>query len=212
MVVIGPGLPSQDAPFPLPENTGAKIFMTKDVAKPRFFHEPFTNTDSWILRSETITLPEAGRYYLVAYLPQKQTGKLWLSVGEKESFSPADLKEFPTWTKRIQAFHEVNEQKIAHNVYFTLTDNSDAASEKLVAACKKYLSGHPGTESFAFGRLAKDLKQPVNDQEFDVSIQFVFTNKAAFEKYSKSEKHLKFIEESKANWKKVRVFDSYLEP
>lgn len=104
------------------------------------------------------------------------------------------------------------EQKIAHNVYFSLTDDSDAAKEKLVIACKKYLSGHPDMESFAVGRLAKDLKQPVNDQEFDVSIQFIFTNKAAFEKYSKSDKHLKFIEENKANWKKVRVFDSYLEP
>jgi hypothetical protein len=148
----------------------------------------------------------------VAYLPQKQTGKLWLSVGKTESFSPDDFKEFPTWTKRIQAFHEVNEPKLAHNVYFSLTDNSDTAKEKLVAACKKYLSGHSGTESFAIGLLAKELKQPVNDQEFDVSIQFVFTNKAAFEKYSKSEKHLKFIEENKATWKKVRVFDSYLEP
>ncbi len=104
------------------------------------------------------------------------------------------------------------EPKLAHNVYFSLNDNSDAAKEKLVTACRKYLSGHPGTESFTIGRLAKDLKQPVNDQDFDVSIQFVFTNKAAFEKYSKSEKHLKFIEENKANWKKVRVFDSYLEP
>jgi hypothetical protein len=81
-----------------------------------------------------------------------------------------------------------------------------------VAACKKYLSGHPGTVSFAVGVLAKDFKQPVNDQDFDVSIHMVFTNKAAQEQYAKSEKHLKFIEENKANWKEVRVFDSYLEP
>jgi hypothetical protein len=110
MVVIGPGLPTQDAPFKLPENTGARVFTTKDVEKPQFFHEPFTNTDSWILRSETITLPKAGRYYLVAYLPQKKTGKLWLSVGKKESFSLEDLKEFPNWTKRVQAFHEVKKK------------------------------------------------------------------------------------------------------
>ena len=36
---------------------------------------------------------------------------------------------------------------LAHNVYFTLHDNSAAAKEKLVAACKKYLTGHPGTEA-----------------------------------------------------------------
>lgn len=117
-----------------------------------------------------------------------------------------------TASHRLALAEDSKEPKLAHHVYFSLNDNSDAAKEKLLAACKKYLSGHPGTESFAIGRLAKDLKQPVNDQEFDVSIQFVFTDKAAFEKYSKSQKHLKFIEENKPNWKKVRVFDSYLEP
>jgi hypothetical protein len=107
ILIAGPGLPDKDLPFKLPENTGAKVFLTKDVEKPRFFHEPFTNTDSWILRSETDVLPKAGRYYLVGYSPDKQTGKLWLSVGEKESFSAKDLKDFPTWTKLIQKFHEV---------------------------------------------------------------------------------------------------------
>ncbi len=81
-----------------------------------------------------------------------------------------------------------------------------------MAACKKYLSGHPGTVSFAVGVLARDLNRPVNDQDFDVSLHVVFTNKAAHDKYQKAEKHLKFIDENKGNWKKVRVFDSYLEP
>jgi len=135
----------------------------------------------------------------------------------KKTFALCLLFAVALWTGVIanhrHAFaDDSKEPKLAHNVYFSLTDNSDAAKDKLLAACKKYLGGHPGTESFAIGRLAKDLKQPVNDQDFDVSIQFVFKNKAAFEKYSKSEKHLKFIEENKANWKKVRVFDSYLEP
>jgi hypothetical protein len=107
---------------------------------------------------------------------------------------------------------DAKERQLAHSVYFSLNDNSDAAKEKLVAACKKYLTGHPDTVSFAVGVLAKDLKQPVNDQDFDVTIHMVFKNKAAQEQYAKSEKHLKFIEENKANWKKVRVFDSYLEP
>jgi hypothetical protein len=107
MVIVGPGLPEKDPPFKLPKNMGAKVLLTKDVKKPEFFHEPFTNTDSWILRSETIALPKVGRYYLVGYSPSKQTGKLWLSVGEEESFSLKDLKDFPTWTKKIQKFHEV---------------------------------------------------------------------------------------------------------
>ena len=107
MVVIGPGLPDKHPPFEIPKDMGAKVFTTGEVEKPRFFHEHFTGTDSWILRSETIALPKAGRYYLAGYSPQGQAGKLWLSVGRKESFSLADLMQFPTWTKKIQKFHEV---------------------------------------------------------------------------------------------------------
>lgn len=107
MAVVGPGLPDNPHPFALPKDTGAKILLTKEVEKPRFFHEHFTNTDSWILRGETVVLPKAGRYYLVGYSPENQLGKLWLSLGKKESFSLEDFKDFPTWTKKIQAFHEV---------------------------------------------------------------------------------------------------------
>ena len=51
----------------------------------------------------------------------------------------------------------------------------------------------------------------MNDRDFDVALHLVFKNKAAHDKYSTAERHMKFIEETKANWKKVRVFDSYLE-
>jgi hypothetical protein len=107
---------------------------------------------------------------------------------------------------------EAKEARLSHNVYFSLNDNSDAAKEKLVAACKKYLSGHPDTASFAVGVLARDLNRPVNDRDFDVALLLVFKSKAAHDQYAKAERHLKFIEENKDNWKKVRVFDSYLEP
>ena len=110
MAIVGPGLSDEDPPFNLPKNTGAKVLLTKDVEKPRFFHEPFTNTDSWILRSETVILPKAGRYYLVGYSSDEQTGKLWLSVGKKESFSLQDFRDLPTWTKKIQKFHEVEKK------------------------------------------------------------------------------------------------------
>jgi hypothetical protein len=100
---------------------------------------------------------------------------------------------------------------LAHNVYFSLNDHSEAAKEKLVAACKKYLSGHPGTVFFAAGILAKELERAVNDRDFDVSLHVIFSGKAAHDRYQKDARHLKFIEENTANWKKVRVFDSYVE-
>jgi hypothetical protein len=110
MAIVGPALPAKDPPFELPKGAGFKVLPTQDVAKPRFFHEPFTDTDSWILRSDTVSLPKPGRYYLVGYSPSRQTGKLWLSVGKTESFSLRDLLDFPTWRKKIREFHEVQEK------------------------------------------------------------------------------------------------------
>ena len=110
MAVVGPGLPTENPPFPLPPGCGAKVLPTSDVAEPRFFHEPFSDTDSWILRSDTLKLPQAGRYYLVGFTPEDQTGKLWLSIGTKEKFTPLDLLQFPLWKQKIQAFHEVSKK------------------------------------------------------------------------------------------------------
>jgi len=110
MVVIGPGLPDDAKPLTIPQGMGARVFSTREVEKPRFFHEHFTSTDSWILRSETVRLASPGRYYLVAFSPEKKTGKLWLAIGKKESFSLDDLKQFPSWRKRIQEFHEVKKK------------------------------------------------------------------------------------------------------
>ena len=100
------------------------------------------------------------------------------------------------------------EDMLAHDVYFSLKDNSPQAQKRLIAACQKYLSGHPGTVWFAAGPRAAELKREVNDLDFDVALHVVFKNDAAHQQYQKAERHLKFIEENKDNWKKVRVFDS----
>jgi len=101
---------------------------------------------------------------------------------------------------------------LAHNVFFTLKDKSPAAVDRLVAACRKHLRGHPGTEFFACGKLEPELARSVNDRDFDVALHLVFKDKAAHDKYQDHERHKKFIEENKDNWKKVRVFDSVVQP
>lgn len=100
---------------------------------------------------------------------------------------------------------------LAHAVYFTLHDNSDSAKQQLVAACHKFLSGHDGTAFYAAGVLEPDLDRPVNDHDFDVSLYVVFTDRAVHDAYQQHPRHLQFIEENKANWKQVRVFDSNVE-
>ena len=97
---------------------------------------------------------------------------------------------------------------LAHNVFFSLHDRSPAARARLVQACQKYLAAHPGVVFFACGELAAELKREVNDLNFDVGLHVVFTDMAAHDAYQTTPDHLRFIEENKATWKQVRVFDS----
>ena len=100
---------------------------------------------------------------------------------------------------------------LSHDVFFSLNDASPAARTALVAACKKYLTGHDGALSFSVGVLAAELARPVNDRDFDVALHIVFTGRAAHDKYQDAARHKQFIEENEKNWKKVRVFDSLVD-
>jgi hypothetical protein len=97
---------------------------------------------------------------------------------------------------------------LAHNVFFSLKDNSAAARKKLVDDCRKYLSQHPGELFFAAGTLAEGLNRPVNDRDFDVALHVVLQDQAAHDRYQEAPRHQQFIAENSNNWKKVRVFDS----
>ncbi len=100
---------------------------------------------------------------------------------------------------------------LSHDVYFTLKDNSPEAKQKLVAACKKYLTGHEGEVFFGAGTLVDSLKREVNDVQFDVALHIVFKDMASHDKYQVAKRHDQFIAENKDNWKKVRVFDSWVQ-
>jgi hypothetical protein len=97
---------------------------------------------------------------------------------------------------------------LVHNVFFSLKDNSAPARDRLLQACRKYLSRQPGIVYFACGTRAEELQRPVNDLDFDISLHIVFEDQAAHDHYQAASLHLEFIEENKDNWNKVRVFDS----
>jgi hypothetical protein len=107
--VIGPGLPAGDAPFEIPEGLGGLTFETEDVAEPEVFYEPFSRTSSWILREEHVDLPEAGTYFIVAYVPSGETGKLWLAPGDREEFTLADIAALSGILPEVKTFHEVED-------------------------------------------------------------------------------------------------------
>ena len=100
---------------------------------------------------------------------------------------------------------------LAHNVFFTLKDNSPAAVQRLVAACKKDLTIQPGIVYFACGPRDPGLDREVNDCGFDVGLHIVFTDRAAHDAYQDDATHIRFVAENRANWKQVRVFDTVVE-
>lgn len=103
-------------------------------------------------------------------------------------------------------------RSLAHDVYFTLHDASPAAKQKLVDACRLYLSGHEGAVFFATGVRAVEMAREVNDRGFDVGLHVYFRDQAAHDAYQEHPRHKQFIAEMSANWKTVRVFDSWVEP
>jgi hypothetical protein len=97
---------------------------------------------------------------------------------------------------------------LVHNVYFSLSDRSEAARQRLLDACRRHLAGHAGIVLFACGELCAELAREVNERDWDVGLHIVFKDKAAHDHYQQTEAHLAFIAENRDNWARVRVFDT----
>ena len=103
--------------------------------------------------------------------------------------------------------------QLAHMVFFTLKDHSADARAKFVASCQKYLTGHEGTAYFSVGTIAEDVEEPgVSVRDFDVALHMVFDSKESEALYLKNPRHIQFVEENRASFEKVRVFDTYVSP
>lgn len=98
---------------------------------------------------------------------------------------------------------------LAHSVYFTLKDRTPANAAKLVAGCREYLTGHPGTRIFSVGTCA-DYDRQVNDRDYDVALMIVFDSHASHDAYQTAERHVRFVAEHAPSWSKARVFDADL--
>jgi len=106
LALLGPELPDATLPFEIPAGLGALVFDSAAREQPQEFYEPFSATSSWIWVDEYVELPAAGRYYLVAYHPDGEPGKVWVAAGEREVFSPRDLPFLTRILPEIRAFHE----------------------------------------------------------------------------------------------------------
>ena len=83
------------------------MLLLEANAEPTVFDEPFTGTQSWVLREETLSLPQTGAGYIVAWHLSDMAGKLWVAVGTKERFGLFDLLRFPGWRGEARRFHEI---------------------------------------------------------------------------------------------------------
>lgn len=101
--------------------------------------------------------------------------------------------------------------QLAHMVFFTLKDQSPEAIARFVASTRDNLAGIEGSTYFSVGTFAKDVDEgAVSVKDFDVALHVVFKDKATKEKYLVDPRHVKFVEDNRAQFAKVRVFDSYL--
>jgi len=98
---------------------------------------------------------------------------------------------------------------LAHNVFFSLKDNSPETKKGMVEDSHKYLSPIPGIVFYAAG-VVSDVERDVVDRDYDVALHVVFKDKAAMEKYLAHPRHLEYVAKHQPNWKKVRVFDSFV--
>lgn len=99
---------------------------------------------------------------------------------------------------------------VGHAVYFTLKDNSATKRQELVAALQKLAGAQSQAQFYCVGLLGEPFNA-LNDLDFDVSLFVIFPNQAALEAYDASPAHKAFIRDHRANWRKVRVFDSAME-
>jgi hypothetical protein len=114
----------------------------------------------------------------------------------------------PSWSAEAKG----SGPRLAHSVFFTLKDRSPEARKALAASCREHLAGIGGAVSFAVGTIAEDVVEPVSVRDFDVALLVVFEDKAASDTYQSHPSHKAFIEENRASWSQVRVFDAYLPP
>lgn len=100
---------------------------------------------------------------------------------------------------------------LGHNLFFTLKEPTDENKAKLIDACKKYLSQHPGIVFFAVGTRDEKLSGGFNDKNYDVALHMIFTGREALGTYGRSDDHQQFIRETTPLFKGLRIFDSSVE-
>ena len=127
VAVVSQNLNKIDLPFDIPEGFGAILYEPNDMPI-REFHEPFTDTNSWILIEDEFEVIENGIHYVVIFSTTNQSGKFWFATGTKEVFGLSDISNLNKNIYKVKNFHKpsisvdagisLQEKKIADKTLF----------------------------------------------------------------------------------------------
>lgn len=94
-----------------------------------------------------------------------------------------------------------------HTVYFWLKEGTpNAATEQLIADCKKFLGDIPTVKHLWAGRPAMTPRDVV-DNSYGVGLTVVLEDSAGHDVYQIHPLHKEFIARNKEHWKRVQVYD-----
>ena len=105
IALLSPELKKIDLPFETPAEFGAIVYDSDDMGSIREFHEPFTNTNSWILIEEQFEIVGNGIHYVVIFSDSNQSGKFWFATGTREVFDFSSGSELAENASKVKEFH-----------------------------------------------------------------------------------------------------------
>ena len=106
IAIIGQNMDKIDLPFDIPDGFGAMLYESNAEQPSKKFHEPFKNTDSWILIEEDFKITERGTHYIVIFSKTNQTGKFWFATGTKEVFDFSAISDLNKNISKVKTFHK----------------------------------------------------------------------------------------------------------
>ena len=95
----------------------------------------------------------------------------------------------------------------SHIVIFWTDPANPNAADQLVAGVERYLRPIPLARHLHCGRMATSARAEVVDQSYQVALNYVFESKADQDAYQVHPLHLDFVENCKALWQRVVVYD-----
>lgn len=99
-----------------------------------------------------------------------------------------------------------------HAVFFYMAEGASSAdAQQIAAACHRLLSDIPGVRRLQTGTPA-GTPRAVVDNSYGVALYVELEDAQAHDIYQQHPNHLRFIEENKALWSRVQVYDFITSP